>query len=228
MILFILCSYFSDSLPVIYAYSNKKVIAGMYAFNAFIAFTMTILFSLLFTFEIRNAQLVMERRNRRLDVIASLDPLTGLLNRRSMEQHLNTSIRKAKEQNRAFSLVLCDIDDFKKVNDTYGHDCGDQVLIKVSDIIRSHMREFDFVCRWGGEEILILLDCDINVAKLVVERIRYEINVAPLYFDETNVAFTMTFGISTYTDQCTVDSLIQQADEKLYIGKRNGKNKVVA
>jgi len=227
MIVFICCSYYSDLLPTIYPNPGEKVVLLIYSFNSLMVFSTIIVFSLLFTFEIRNAQIVLERRNQRLDIIASLDPLTGLLNRRSMEAHMNVSMQKAKEQGRIFSLVLCDLDDFKRINDTYGHDCGDQVLLKVSEIIRSHMREFDYVCRWGGEEILILLDCEKSIAKMIAERIRYGIATAFISFDDEDISFTMTFGISSYAHNKQLDQMIQEADEKMYVGKRNGKNKVI-
>lgn len=198
-----------------------------YCFNTFVTFAVLILFSLLFIFEIRNAQIRLEHQNQTLDLLANQDTLTGLLNRRSMQKHLKQALTDARNANAPFCLVLCDIDDFKKINDTYGHDCGDKVLVHISQLIGSAVEGNGCVCRWGGEEILILLRTPFEAACQLTETIRNRIASEPTPYEEYSITHTMTFGISSFSPELSLDAMISLADKKLYIGKRNGKNRVV-
>ena len=126
----------------------------LYVFNSLCAFTFLIIFSLIFIFEIKLSSNQLKHQNAILEKLASIDPLTGLYNRRSMDIFLSQAV----ETESNFALIMCDIDDFKKVNDTYGHDLGDVVLKGVASITSEQVKENGYVCRWGGEEILILLN----------------------------------------------------------------------
>jgi len=164
-------------------------------------------------------------KNSMLDSLARTDELTGLNNRRAVMEFINLPIEKTGR----YSVIMADIDDFKKINDTYGHDEGDNVLVNLAEIFRENVRNSDIVCRWGGEEILvILMKCSLDDAQRIAEKIRNAINSENLIqIDGTGVKVTMTFGIA-YADHRGGQDIIKAADHNLYQGKNNGKNCVVA
>ena len=128
-----------------------------------------------------------------------------------------------------FSLIMCDIDNFKKINDTYGHDFGDIVLREVAAITMQQVGTNGYVCRWGGEEILILVSSSAKEnAGRIAENIRR--NVANHVFELNNkwIHCTLTLGIAVYKEGDTIEATITNADYNLYQGKRTGKNMVVA
>ncbi|MBD5545110.1 MAG: GGDEF domain-containing protein [Lachnospiraceae bacterium] len=228
-IIFILVKTVSfHTVPPYKDFFPDGVISFMYLFNSLLVFLFEAFFSLLFVFEILHMQSALKAQNIRLDTLASLDPLTKLFNRRSMEQHLNHTMEAARTAGTVFSVIIADIDDFKKINDTYGHDFGDKVLSNVSNILKSQMRDEDYVCRWGGEEFLLLIHANKEIAKTVGERIRSEIEKSIVTDSDNSVSVTMTFGVMGYIPGYSIDKLISLADENLYKGKQNGKNQVVA
>ena len=164
-----------------------------------------------------------------LEKYANYDTLTRLLNRRSMDNYLQAAYRQAKTGKASFCLLMADIDDFKKVNDTYGHDCGDEVLKYVAQTITTGVKKNDNVFRWGGEEICILLNADEEKAVAAAERIRKDIYRDPvIYRNKTQVSVTITMGVSPYRDGMTIQAMMDDADAKLYWGKHHGKNQVVS
>ena len=122
---------------------------------------------------------------------------------------------------------MADIDDFKKVNDTYGHAVGDQVLVEVAKIITNDVRDEDCVCRWGGEEILVLIRESAETAAFVAERICKDIAAARIDTDSTKIAITLTLGVAQYKNGENIYSVIERADSCMYTGKSRGKNQVV-
>ena len=157
-----------------------------------------------------------------------LDPLTKLLNRASMQNILDgdRKIFGAK-----FAVVMGDIDDFKKINDAYGHGAGDATLISIAEILKGALKETDLVARWGGEEFLaVLRDADARDAVAAVERIKDKLNQNAVEFQKASIKATMTFGVVTLQEgeNFNLKAMIKQADELLYKGKRSGKNKVVS
>jgi len=196
-------------------------------FNVIIVYLMMIIFSLLFTWEMKNNSAALEKRNQQLQQFANRDPLTKLPNRRSMMQVLNVSMHELQRDNAPFSVILGDIDDFKKINDNYGHDAGDKVLIMVANTITSQLRDCDSVCRWGGEEILIIVKGDLEAAKNIAERIRLNISSSKVEHGGQSMRVTMTFGVAQAKAGDRIEHLIQQADNRLYYGKGHGKNQVV-
>lgn len=199
-----------------------------YYFNMFVMFILMLIFSILLAVEIRYMQGRLEEENKNLGQIALLDPLTHLLNRRSMEECMENAFSKAVRDDTVFCLIMSDIDDFKTVNDTYGHDCGDMVLVRVADIMSSCVRKNDYVCRWGGEEMLILLQTDIETAKKAAERICREVESTGIEFNGKKINVTITLGVSEFDKDSTIHTMIREADRKLYEGKKSGKNQVVA
>ena len=163
-----------------------------------------------------------------LEKYVNYDTLTHLLNRRSMDNYLQAAHKQANTGQTTFCLLLMDIDDFKSVNDTYGHDCGDEVLKAVAGIISNGVRKDDSVFRWGGEEILVLLNTDEGKALSIAENIRREVEEFVLnYRDELKISVTVTVGLATYGSGKSIQEMMDEADAKLYYGKRHGKNQVV-
>ncbi|MBE5885380.1 MAG: GGDEF domain-containing protein [Lachnospiraceae bacterium] len=197
-------------------------------FNVIIVYVMMIIFSLLFTWEMKNNSAALEKRNQQLQQFANRDPLTKLPNRRSMMQVLNVSMHELQRDNAPFSVILGDIDDFKKVNDNYGHDAGDKVLVMVANTITSQLRDCDSVCRWGGEEILIIIKGDLEASRNIAERIRLNISSSKVEHNNQTLRVTMTFGVAQAKAGDRIEHLIQQADNRLYYGKGHGKNQVVS
>lgn len=207
-------------------YDPHLIIA--YSFNALVSLLMLIFFSLLFAIEIRRNEIRLESQNLILSAVSSKDPLTGLLNRRSMDAHLSKAVTLAQNNAQSFSVIIGDIDDFKKVNDTYGHNIGDNVLINVAKTITSEIPENASVCRWGGEEILILIHQNSEQTALIAENIRKAVCHCETRTSDTAIRITMTFGIAQYEEGIPIQKLIALADARLYKGKKNGKNQVVA
>lgn len=166
--------------------------------------------------------------NNELNHIATHDPLTSLINRRSMNDHFYKAIDNYRHSHNKFSLILADIDDFKKVNDVYGHDSGDIVLKRVSKIIIDNVPKPGVVCRWGGEEILILTYCDIKEAVKVAEQIRQAVASTSFVFNNTYIKSTLTLGVAEYNPDLPIGKIVSQADANLYKGKKSTKNCVVA
>lgn len=162
---------------------------------------------------------------------AITDPLTGLHNRRYMESHLATLVKQATQSGHTLSVLVADIDYFKKVNDTYGHDAGDNVLREFASRLRRNTRGIDLACRLGGEEFVVIMpDTDLSRAMQVAERVRACIAAEPFQVNaDSQLAVTASVGVSTLEHRDdTPDALFKRADTALYSAKRNGRNRVVA
>lgn len=158
--------------------------------------------------------------------LAMIDPLTGTFNRRYLDLVLQKEINRSERYKKVFSLAILDIDDFKKINDRFGHVSGDEVLQKFSEHIKEMIRAEDVLCRFGGEEFLILLpETDMEGAVLLCDRIRSKFKEKRI-LDEVCISFSA--GIASFPD-CGRDSvgLIRQADKALYEAKYSGKDKCV-
>lgn len=217
-------SYFIEPVYVI---DNSFYKVFLHILNIFICVGTIFVFSALFSVEVNSIQLKMESEQQNLEDMARIDPLTKFLNRRSMEERLDYAQRNAIVNNVVYSLIMTDIDNFKKFNDTYGHDCGDFVLQNIAKIITAQIRAKDSACRWGGEEFLILIPEDNDATVDIAERIRKSIAEYDFYYEGQSLHVTMTLGVSSYYDNCKVKTLIEIADKRLYKGKNNGKDQVV-
>ncbi len=157
---------------------------------------------------------------------ARLDHLTGLLNRFSGEKTLQEEIEKARRYKHHLSLIMCDIDHFKRVNDDFGHNVGDEVLIGFGTILKDVIREVDIACRWGGDEFLVICpNTNIRDAGKLAERLlttvtAYEFSQVP--------ALTCSFGVSTYNKTENFLNLVKRADDALYRAKQGGRNQVAS
>lgn len=155
------------------------------------------------------------------------DALTELYNRRSGDRKLHQIMDKSASTGTPFCVCIGDIDFFKKVNDTYGHDCGDIVLKSVAAILREHMNSIGFVARWGGEEFLLVFDrMTTDQAYESLNSLLEKIRKADIPYGDLIVKVTMTFGL-TQGDSTDHTTLLKNADEKLYEGKTGGRNRVV-
>jgi diguanylate cyclase (GGDEF)-like protein len=162
--------------------------------------------------------------------LATVDPLTGLANRQTMRTQLTGERDRSIRQRLPLSLALADIDHFKKINDTFGHAQGDNVLRAVAQVLRNTVRPYDVVYRYGGEEFLICLPgTNTDTGTQALERIRTAIAALKMVDDKgTPIPVTATFGVAEVDADTSVDDAIERADKALYDGKRAGRNRVVA
>jgi diguanylate cyclase len=166
----------------------------------------------------------MERSLRKMNL---MDGLTGIYNRRHMDKRLMEEFIRHKRYERSMSIIMMDIDYFKKINDTYGHQFGDRVLKDVSDIFALKMRGGDILARYGGEEFCsILPETDIRGAQALAERLREKVAETPiLYNNKESVHITVSLGVAALTGRTkTTEDLIRNADTALYQSKQNGRN----
>jgi diguanylate cyclase (GGDEF)-like protein len=178
----------------------------------------------------RNEMLITKLReaNNQLDKASKSDPLTGLSNRRDVNAKIEAELVRFKRNKNSFSLILGDIDFFKKINDTYGHNAGDYVLIKISKLMAKAVRDQDVVARWGGEEFLFFLpETDINGGSKLAENIRKKVEAEEFCYDQRTIAVTMSFGVGISKPRLSMEELLKEADDSLYKAKETGRNKVV-
>lgn len=165
---------------------------------------------------------------KKLEVMAAIDPLTGIFNRREAVNRINEEISRYKRNGKKFSILMVDIDDFKNVNDTYGHEIGDCVIKHVVEVIKTHLRKHDLVSRWGGEEFLILLpETNAFGAHSAAEKIRSCIEESSVEVRDISILVTVTIGGTEFNPGIDLDANINRADEALYTGKNQTKNCVV-
>lgn len=167
--------------------------------------------------------------HRKIALMSKTDGLTKLFNRRHFQEQLDVEIRRSRRNKAPLSVVLTDIDFFKKVNDTYGHPAGDAVLRSVADILRSRVRETDIAARYGGEEFAVILtNTDSLGAKHFAEELRLAIQKDAFHVEGQDITVTLSLGIASIPAEATSkEDLIDRADQSLYFAKENGRNRVV-
>jgi len=159
--------------------------------------------------------------------LASTDPMTDLYNRRAFHTFADKALQLAARQKTPTTIALCDLDLFKQVNDTYGHDVGDEVIIKFAQILKSSVREIDIVARYGGEEFIILFPgTDKDGARKVVERMRKRTEECEIQLDAKVLNFTASFGMTEMSPGADFSEAIKTADQALYRAKEEGRNRV--
>lgn len=200
---------------------------ALYTFNVVMGLSYLLVFSFLFALEIRYANVLLREENSRLGIAANHDALTGIMNRRGMTATLKHVIDDIQHEDKVFCLIMADIDKFKEVNDTYGHDIGDIVLRDIARIYRENIREDDIASRWGGEEFLIMINADIHIAKMIAERIRKLISEREYSAQGEKFSVTVTMGITEYQKGMQLRTMIELADQKLYYGKNHGRDQTV-
>jgi two-component system cell cycle response regulator len=163
--------------------------------------------------------------------MAVVDALTGLNNRRYLETHLPAMLEKSNSRNRQLSFMVLDIDHFKSVNDTYGHDAGDEVLRTFAQRVKSVIRHADLMCRLGGEEFVVAMpDTPLHIAQKVAERVRFCVqkDQFPIESGARTIPVTVSIGLSASLGEGATDGLFKRADKALYRSKNNGRNRVTA
>ncbi|MDH4225302.1 MAG: diguanylate cyclase [Deltaproteobacteria bacterium] len=168
--------------------------------------------------------------NRSLNILATVDPLTGLFNRREFHDRLIQEWARFERHHRHLSVIMLDIDHFKNINDSYGHDCGDKVLKKLGGMLNAHRRKQDIICRYGGEEFIIILpETPAQAACMVAETLRKRVATQIFSCKRTPIAVRISLGVAGAIEHRTVDrdSLVKKADEALYQAKQSGRNRVV-
>jgi diguanylate cyclase (GGDEF)-like protein/PAS domain S-box-containing protein len=171
----------------------------------------------------------MESRQRikELENIALLDALTALPNRRYLDDQLEARLAEFQRTQMSFGVLMLDIDHFKKVNDTFGHDVGDQVLKMVSRTMETNSRPYDIVGRWGGEEFLAIVpNTDETILATVAERYRMLVEQSVIFNQDQPIRVTISIGGALIRQDESVFDLIKRADHNLYLSKENGRNRV--
>lgn len=215
-----LAGLFADSGIYI---TNKTLAQMISVFNFIVSSVVLAIFASIYIYEMSLSVKKLEEKNNELNFLANYDALTKLRNR----HHISDLFHIYEEGTAPFCVFLGDIDDFKHINDTYGHDCGDKVLISVADTISKNVGDKGVVCRWGGEEILIIISGQSDECIELIENTRIIIQNQRLSFGYKEIKVTMTFGFADYSEAMKIEKLVSIADSRLYYGKRNGKNQIV-
>jgi len=207
----------ADTKPPDFVALSVAIIAPIVIVPLFSSFALHLLFEL-------------DQAEATLRSLSIQDDLTGAINRRHFIAMTENEIRRCNRYNTIFSVAFIDIDDFKKINDTYGHLAGDQVLRSMSDICRTNIRTTDAFARYGGDEFVILMpNTDRMQALECVERIRSIISTTQVPYLQSGICFTVSMGvIAINKPDIDLEGLLSQVDRSLYSAKRKGKNRVVA
>lgn len=195
-------------------------------FSSFCMIFSTMFYNMIYIYMSENEVTTLEKANQRLTTDASEDALTNLLNRRGFLPLIEDLMKDSSGEK--FCIAFCDLDNFKTVNDSYGHEAGDEVLKHVTQLINQHMKECA-VCRWGGEEIVILMrGFDIDSALKKAEELRVSIETEPTEFFNKKIFITVTIGLAQNDESHDEpEQIIKIADTRMYYGKQHGKNVVV-
>lgn len=172
----------------------------------------------------RRTILIAEARLRKQ---ATRDPLTGLANRSHFDAQATEALERSQRSGVPVTLLLCDVDHFKRVNDQYGHAVGDQVLVAMGQVLAANLREGDVLARWGGEEFLALMPASpLDAASATAERIRAAVAQAPLPVGPAPITLTLSFGVAQVHGPDDLQAAIARADQALYAAKHAGRNRV--
>jgi diguanylate cyclase len=227
-----------EQRPYLFRFNNYRPITGraefMYQNSTFIPIqdlTGNITSICLIVYDVTEQavnNLELAAANDKLERISKTDGLTGLLDRKAWEYQLTNEFYRLQRYQEECSLIIFDIDHFKKVNDSYGHSAGDEVIKYVAKITQQCIRKTDFAGRYGGEKYVILLPhTAVSAAEILAERIRKKIESATISYEGLSIKITVSFGLSQYNDSLkSATAWIDSADKALYISKENGRNQV--
>ncbi len=169
----------------------------------------------------------LNRMNESLRILATMDSLMGVFNRRTILESLEKELHRSHRYGKVFGMIMMDIDFFKIVNDTYGHQTGDKVLRSVCDNIRANIRVNDVIGRYGGEEFLIIMpETDTYHAAIAAEKLRSAVESMSVSQESVQVKVTASFGVSSYRQNDDTKMIIARVDKALYESKKNGRNRV--
>ncbi len=175
----------------------------------------------------RTAEL--QEANARLQLLAVTDGLTGLFNHRRFQEALNAELIRAERHKRPLSVLMIDVDFFKKINDAMGHPAGDELLRRLAEILGRDLRQSDLIARYGGEEFTVLLpETTKSEAVMVGERMRAAVEAGANLGTALKQKVTVSLGVATYPeDGTTAEGVLEAADQAMYVAKRQGRNRVV-
>ena len=229
IVLYVFLHFFDQSLEGLRRELDGEVWAVVFfVINATIGFFVLIYVTFIYTLTNLYQESKLRVQNEQLRVMASTDPLTKLNNRRAMGEELKRVASESERSGKSYVVGLGDVDNFKKVNDTYGHDCGDAVLEEIAKVIRENVPEKGAVARWGGEEFLFILpESSKREAVERAEKTLREVRQLEFKKDDGQFFVTMTFGVSEGKGQNEMEAAISLADQLLYYGKNHGKDQVV-
>lgn len=180
--------------------------------------------------ELAKAQEDLAEQRKQIEALRTavrIDALTRVGNRAAFDERLQEAIDRLRRYQQTFSLAMIDIDHFKKINDTYGHQAGDRILKGLATKIKASLRASDVVCRYGGEEFgAILLKADLTTARQVAEKLRDSVGSSNFTLDHTTIRITISIGVAEARPEETAESLIQRADRALYKAKERGRDRV--
>lgn len=171
---------------------------------------------------------LVKERTKEIELLSKTDALTGLWNRGYLEEMLELEFKRSRRYGHTLAIVVIDLDHFKKINDTYGHMGGDEVLREVSRRLKGCMRETDFIGRYGGEEIVVILaETSAENAVETADKIRTKVEEAPVSFNDLAIPVTASLGLSLMRDEhANYEEIFSEADEALYVSKKEGRNRV--
>ncbi len=196
----------------------------MVIFNRLLAI-FVISITMFFVIDRKNSEIKIKKLNKELQQMVHTDPLTGAKNRLAFIKRITEEIERAKRYEAPLSIIMFDIDHFKKINDTYGHNVGDNVLKGMVKIVEEHLRKSDNLYRTGGEEFIVILpNTDIEKAEIVAEKIREAI--CKTKFEKVG-RVTISIGVTQVTEDDDEDTVTSRVDEALYRAKNTGRNRVV-
>lgn len=168
---------------------------------------------------------LLKELQRKIQLEANTDELTGLHNRRYMYQQLDRMIKKIKRYKRPYSLLLCDLDHFKSINDNHGHSCGDMVLVETASRMKNSLRNEDIAARWGGEEFMVILpETDSTAAYRVAEKLRQQLFEQTFNCNNKQLSISMSIGVLQVNPSTRKEDLLNQVDDALYEAKHLGRN----
>ncbi len=219
-------------IMLIFRFPELPFVWTTYSMDYQIRFFATISFSTTFAYVLdqsrRKAYENLAQLATLYETAARTDELTRLPNRRDMHSHLDKEYYRYKRHGSHFSVILMDIDHFKSVNDTYGHDAGDYVLVKFAEMLKDSCRKMDIAARWGGEEFLILLpDTSLVQALAMAERFRRRIEQFTAHYKHQQIRCTTSCGVCSISQTKDISALLKQADINLYQAKLKGRNMVI-
>jgi diguanylate cyclase (GGDEF)-like protein len=215
--------FYSLTSPPVYQLEEIK--AALYLFNLISVAALVAVFNGLFAYFSRQHEAELLNAHEQLYITATTDSMTKLANRMKTFDLIKDQIVRAKRTGQPFTLAISDIDDFKEVNDNYGHIVGDEVIISIAQLMKNSLREQDIIGRWGGEEFMIVLpDTKITAGEEVLEKLRKNVSSYPVKTDGSSINITITLGAAESTEAETITDIIKHADDALYKGKRGTKN----
>jgi diguanylate cyclase (GGDEF)-like protein len=205
------------------AVANVKLVESKMYWSIYIAVTRDKLYQ-----ELLSARDNLEKKTEELTLLTRIDPLTNLLNRRAAIDDLSKIISQLNRNFVPVSFLLIDIDWFKKVNDTYGHNRGDEILVELSSILRKVIRTSDIVARWGGEEFLVVLyNSNLENTRIFCDRLHIEVNSIKLTGDKKLSVSVGVSTLKTHSLSCSdvIEKYVKEADIALYEAKNNGRSR---